>query len=342
MGSWGELVVDLGRVPPEAQAAWLSERLTSALRDVARLRDNRNVIIWGSAFLQKTILPGPFISITGEDLNGFMSVVHGMDCARGLTLIVHTPGGEIGAAETIVSYLRSKFHDRIEVIVPTFAMSAGTMISMAAERIVMGRQSQLGPIDPQIGVSGRYVSAGAIVAQYEQAVLDIVGDPSRNVQGNLEMAHIWAPILATLGPALLVEARYTLAYGEKMVAGWLGTGMFKDEPDRDAKAAAVARYFADAAEHKYHGRRIGRDEARDKGLEIEDLEPNQDLQDAVLTAYHVMTILFDSGPQTKVLVSDTGSLWIKNIQMGLPQPGQQPSPPAAPLVEEPEKEADQG
>ena len=65
------------------------------------------------------------------------------------------------------------------------------------------------------------------------------------------------------------------------------------------------------------------------------------MQDAVLTAYHVMTILFDSGPQTKVLVSDTGSLWIKNIQFGPPQPGQQPSPPVAPFVDAPENEADQ-
>jgi hypothetical protein len=42
-----------------------------------------------------------------------------------------------------------------------------------------------------------------------------------------------------------------------------------------------------------------------------------------------------------VLVSDTGSLWIKNIQFGPPQPGQQPSPPVAPFVDAPENEADQ-
>jgi ClpP class serine protease len=182
VSSWGELIAALGQVPPEAQGPWLTGRLTSSLQDVVRLRGNRNVMLWGSAFLQKSILPGPFISITGEDLNGFMSVIHGMDCTRGLTLIIHTPGGEIGAAETIVSYLRSKF-ESIEVVVPAFAMSAGTMISLAAERIVMGRQSQLGPIDPQIGVNGRYVSAGAIVAQYEQAVLDVVGAADRDIKG---------------------------------------------------------------------------------------------------------------------------------------------------------------
>lgn len=319
MSSWGELQRALNQVKPESRAEWLSDQLTAALRDVAGLRQNRNVILWGSAFLQKPIFPGPFISISGEDLNGFMSVIHGMDCSRGLTLIIHTPGGEMGAAETIVSYLRAKFEHNFEVIVPTFAMSAGTMVSLASERIVMGRQSQLGPIDPQLGANGRTVSAGAIVAQYEQAVIDVVGNPADGTPGNLDMAHIWAPMLAALGPALLTEARHALGYGERMVSGWLATGMFRGQGDADTKASEVARYFADAAQHKYHGRRIDRDEARSKGLVIEDLEDSQVLQDAVLTAYHVMTILMDNTAIVKVLTSDSGSLWLKNVQVAAQQ-----------------------
>lgn len=58
-----------------------------------------------------------------------MSVMFGMDWNKGLTLVLHTPGGVTNAAETLVAYLRSKFN-YIEVIVPTFAMSAGTMISL--------------------------------------------------------------------------------------------------------------------------------------------------------------------------------------------------------------------
>ena len=83
-------------------------------------------------------------------------------------------------------------------------------------------------------------------------------------------------------------------------------------------------HFGSAAEHKYHGRRIGRDEARGRGLEIEDMETSQDLQDAVLTAYHVMTILFDNGPQVKLLTTDSGALWIKNVQFGQMPGGTQP------------------
>jgi len=38
-----------------------------------------------------------------------MPIIHGMDSSKGLTLIMHTPGGVTNATETIVDYLRSKF-----------------------------------------------------------------------------------------------------------------------------------------------------------------------------------------------------------------------------------------
>lgn len=87
-------------------------------------------------------MPGQYIQITPEDVNGYMSVLHGMDYDQTLSLILHTPGGNVNAAESLVEYLRSKFK-RIEVIVPTFALSAGTMITLASDLIIMGRHSQL-------------------------------------------------------------------------------------------------------------------------------------------------------------------------------------------------------
>ena len=128
------------------------------MNDVARLRGNRNVVLYASAFLQKPQAPAQNLQLTAEELNGLMSVIHGMDWPAGLVLILHTPGGLTNAAETIVGYLRSKF-SWIEVIVPALAMSAGTMIALSANTIVMGRQSQLGPIDAQLPAGGRYVSA---------------------------------------------------------------------------------------------------------------------------------------------------------------------------------------
>lgn len=60
------------------------------------------------------------------------------------------------------------------------------------------------------------------------------------------------------------------------------------------------------------GHRIDRDEARAQGVIVEDLEDNQALQEAVLTAYHMATIAFEKSPAAKILAAHTGRMWIKN------------------------------
>ena len=302
MPAWNDLLDELNRQPQPTRGNWLTTQQTSVLKRVGNLRGGRHVLLYASAFLQKPQAPALNVNIMPEDLNGLMSVVYGMDWSKGLTLILHTPGGDPNAAATIVAYLRSKF-TQIEVIVPTFAMSAGTMISLAADRIIMGRQSQLGPIDPQMLIGQRPVSARAIVDQFATAKGEILAD--------LALAHVWAPILPSLGPALLQEAQNALDYGESMVAGWLAKYMFASLQDSDAKGRSVAKHFNDATIHKSHGRRIDREEARNQGVMVEDLEDDQDLQEAALTSYHLATLLIEQSLITKLVASDTGRTWLK-------------------------------
>lgn len=303
MPSWNELLTEFNVTPPQERGGWIQNRQIAALQEIGRLRGGRNVLFYSSAFLQKPQVAPMYTQITHEDMNGLMAVIYGMAYDRDLTLILHTPGGVTNAAESIVAYLRSKFRN-IEVIVPTFAMSAGTMISLAADRIWMGRQSQLGPIDPQFVMANGALSARAVVDQFERAKKEIVADRAT--------AHVWAPILQAVGPALLQEAQNALEYGERMVAEWLEQYMFRGRETAAEEAARAAHHFNDASMHKSHGRRIGRDEARTQGVVIEDLEQNQELQDQVLTAYHLATITFEQSPATKVLISDSSRVWLKN------------------------------
>jgi len=170
MPSWNDLISKLESQPnDQAKSKWLNSSFDKELQKIGTLRKDRNVIFYASAFLQKPQAPAILLQITHEEINGFMSVMNGMDWDKGLTLILHTPGGATNATETIVAYLRSKFND-IEVVIPTYAMSAGTMISLASDRVIMGRQSQMGPIDPQMLISGRIVSATAIIEQFEREI----------------------------------------------------------------------------------------------------------------------------------------------------------------------------
>ena len=123
----------------------------------------RNVIAYYSSWLSRQGQPN--LDINDSDMTGFMNCIHGLDCTKGLDLILHTPGGSPAAAEAIVNYLRSKFNNDIRVIVPQLAMSAGTMIACSAKVIIMGKQSSLGPIDPQFNG----IPAYNIMMEFEEA-----------------------------------------------------------------------------------------------------------------------------------------------------------------------------
>jgi ClpP class serine protease len=88
-----------------------------------------DTILYASAFTSKRIpnLPGYVLSVTIEDMQGFMAAVHGLKSPN-LDLILHSPGGSLEAAEQIVNYLRAKF-TKIRAFVPQNAMSAATMIA---------------------------------------------------------------------------------------------------------------------------------------------------------------------------------------------------------------------
>ena len=134
MPPWNDLLEDLGKIPDDnKKSEWIRNNLEENLTQISSLRGGRNVLFYASAFLTKPQAPSSSIQLTLEEINGFMSVMYGMDWDKGLTLILHTPGGLVNAVDTVVSYLHSKF-DYIESIVPTFAMSAGTMIALATNK----------------------------------------------------------------------------------------------------------------------------------------------------------------------------------------------------------------
>lgn len=306
MPAWSDLVTQFDAQPDADKLKWLQENYLHYLQAISKLREGKNVLYYGSAFFQKPSASPALLQITYEDINGFMTTVNGMDCSKGLTLIMHTPGGVTNATETIVSYLRSKFAD-IEVIIPAMAMSAGTMISLSADRIIMGKQSQLGPIDPQMPINGRFMSAIAIQDQFEKAKSEIIA--------NRQNVNVWAPILSTLGPALLQEAENAIEHSEKIVADWLEKNMFEGHATPKEKAKEVATHFSRGSidiNNKSHGRRIDRVEALGQGIIIEELEANQEFQDAVLTAYHLMTIFFEKTLAVKMIYSNHNRHWIKN------------------------------
>src|SRR4029453_6303822 len=88
-----------------------------------------------------------------------------------IDLILHTPGGLVLAALQIAEAIKST-KAKVTVFVPHYAMSGGTLISLAAREIVMSEHAVLGPIDPQGGQS----PAARLVKVVEQKPIKDVDD----------------------------------------------------------------------------------------------------------------------------------------------------------------------
>lgn len=87
--------------------------------------------------------------ISPEIIDLFIEHLDAIGPTKKLSLILHTNGGDTSAAWRLVNLLHT-FCDELEVIIPSKAMSAGTLISLGADKIIMTKQAALGPIDPSI------------------------------------------------------------------------------------------------------------------------------------------------------------------------------------------------
>ena len=228
-----------------------------------------------------------------------MLAINKLDRSKGLDLILHTPGGDIAATESLVDYLYSMYKKDIRVIVPQISMSSGTMIAFASKEIVMGKHSNLGPIDPQIGG----LACKAVLNEFEQAKEDIKQNP--------QSAALWQVIIGKYHPTFLGICKQAIEWSEKMVEQWLENNMCKGEEDRVQR---IVETFSNHTEQKSHARHISKRECEKIGLNITELEADQDFQDAVLTTHHAFMHTFSNTLCIKIIENHDGIAYIEQAK----------------------------
>jgi ClpP class serine protease len=85
-----------------------------------------------------------------DDAESTLRAIRGAPDGQPILIILHTPGGLVFAASQIAAAL-ADHSGRVTAVIPHYAMSGGTLISLAADEIVVDRHSALGPVDPQLG-----------------------------------------------------------------------------------------------------------------------------------------------------------------------------------------------
>lgn len=274
------------------------------LRQLSELT-GRTTIAYYSGWLQK---PGaPSGDVNDEDKNGFMACVHNTPKDKdgkivGLDLILHTPGGGLAETESIIHYLKSIYGNDIRAIVPQISMSAGTIMACACSSIVMGKQSNLGPTDPQVNS----LPAFATISEFEKAYNEILKNPNAS--------FAWEPILKQLRPSVLQQCDYAVKWTREYVRKCLKSNMLKDDPRASEKCTKIINKLLDLAKNKAHNKHFHIDDLSGTGLKIERMEDNQALQDAILSVHHCFMQTFSMTVAIKIIENNRGFAFIKQVQ----------------------------
>ncbi len=120
--------------------------INDKLRQLATLTHSADILVYMTSDKQPGDLFPTKIAI--DVLPIFYQHLKKIGKQKKLSLYLYSTGGQLEAPWPLVSLIR-EYCDLFEVIVPFKALSAGTLIALGADKIIMTPMSYLSPIDPQ-------------------------------------------------------------------------------------------------------------------------------------------------------------------------------------------------
>jgi hypothetical protein len=157
--------------------------------------------------------------------------VEGIDNRRSrLLVLLETGGGYIDATERIALIFRHHYR-QVEFVIPTYAMSAGTILAMSGDAIHMDYASVLGPIDPQVERGETLVPALGYLEQYKRLV-------QKSADGELTTAEL-AYFIQNFDAAELFQYEQERLLSIALLEEWLVKYKFKNWKETETRKDKV-------------------------------------------------------------------------------------------------------
>ena len=192
-----------------------------------------------------------------------------------ISLILHTNGGDTLTAWRLINLLR-QFCVNLEVLIPLKALSAGTLIALGGDKIIMTKQASLGPIDPSVNtplnplVPGAPVNARAPVSvEAIKGYLEIA-QKDLSIKDDASMASIFTFLSGQIHPIVLGQV-----FRARSQIQFLARKLLKNQlrdAEKEKVDGLISFLCSESGSHDYS---IDRDEGRELGLKIE--SPSEDL-----------------------------------------------------------------
>jgi hypothetical protein len=233
---------------------------------------------------------------------------------------LETPGGSGEAAEEIVKLLRSKF-DNVSFIVSGEAKSAGTIVVLSGDEILMTETGSLGPIDAQVRIGRSVISA------YDY--MEWVNDKRKEANERGMLNPFDATMIAQITPGELGNVFHALEYAKDLVIDWLAKYKFKNwnltetrkvpvtNDDKKERAKEIAKEFTNHSKWRMHGRSIKIKDLEEIGLKIIKIDEDQELADIIYRIQIVCKMLFYSTTTFKIFATQENKIF----RLGAPASG---------------------
>lgn len=234
-----------------------------------------------------------------------------------IDLVLNTMGGDAEVPWRLVTLLR-EYCDRLSVLLPHRAHSAGTSLALGADEIVMTPLAVLGPIDPSrthplLPKREGAIEAEPISVQDMRNAMQFIRDAAG--AGTTYSPEAWAQIFTALFEKIhplaigAIEQSYALA---KLVATrCLGTHM--NPATESAEIKAIVDRLCD--DYKSHSYEIARREARELGLKAADASPPVQSALMELLKFYKARPAFPPAPLPKGREFITFIAWLDSTHM---------------------------
>ncbi len=295
----------------------LESELLKLISEYNKLRDTY-LFLYAAAIGK----PIPAIPLEQADFYVICDLLAGKkDFFRKVDMYIETPGGSGETAEEIVKFLRNNF-DTVSFIVSGEAKSAGTIIVLSGDEILMTETGSLGPIDAQMKIGRSVVSA------YDY--IEWVEEKRKEAEKQGALNPFDAIMVAQITPGELGSVFHALKFAEDLVVEWLIKYKFKKwtvtetrkinvtEEMKRKRAEEIAKELTDHSKWRLHGRSIKIDDLEKIGLKITRIDNDPELADIVYRIQTVCKLIFETTTSFKIFATQDNKIFRQAVPVGAP------------------------
>lgn len=289
------------------------------LRLISEYNKHRNTYLF--VYTAAIGKPIPAVQLMQDDFYTIYDLLVNKKGINNIDFYIETPGGSGETAEDIVRFLHGNFN-KVSFVISGEAKSAGTIIVLSGDDILMTKTGSLGPIDAQMKI-GR-----SIISAYDY--MEWVEDKREEAEKNSKLNPFDATMVAQITPGELGSVFHALKFAEDLVVEWLINYKFKNwaetetrkipvtEEMKSTRANEIAKELTNHSKWRSHGRSIKIGDLEKIGVKINKVDDDPILSDIVYRIQTVCRLLFESTTVFKIFSTQENKIFKQAVPSGMP------------------------